>query len=95
MFAGTLPASWGGTAAFPLLLALQLLEMPLSGKMPSSWGSKGSMPSLTTLLLGADNAGVSLLSGASTDDTLDLHKHVHLTPQTTRGFCNFHWQMLV
>ena len=66
MSAGTLPASWGGTAAFPLLSTLWLFDMPLSGKLPASWGSNGSMPSLTALYLGADNAGVGLLSGAHT-----------------------------
>lgn len=76
MSAGTLPASWGNTGAFPLLSDLELLEMPLSGKLPGSWGSKGSMPFLATLFLGADNAGVSLLSGATTNESR-LHATLH------------------
>ena len=90
MYAGTLPASWGGTAAFPLLLTLQLFDMPLSGKLPASWGSKGSMPSLTTLHLGADHAGFSLLSGAEPKLVTTVWQTTQTfgLPQIARGFCS-------
>ncbi len=62
-FAGTLPASWGDSGAFPALSLLQLYDLPISGMLPATWGSHGSsMPSMTALYLGAEPR-VSQLSG--------------------------------
>lgn len=57
----TLPASWGN--AFPSLVTLELLDMPLTGTLPAFWGSNGSWPALGFLELGSSRTDQSCLSG--------------------------------
>lgn len=67
--AGTLPASWGDTGAFPQLSTLNLYELPLYGTLPTAWGSHGSFPALLDFSLGATymttgQVGVTQISGS-------------------------------
>ncbi len=67
-----MPASWGIAGAFPSLSILDLYNMPLAGTLPDAWGSsRGSLPSLETVYLGANDPGLTLLSGALVATTVD------------------------
>ena len=43
---GTLPATWGGTEAFPALQSLALQSSQLSGSLPAKWGSAAAFKKL-------------------------------------------------
>lgn len=48
---GTLPATWGGTDAFPALQSLSLQSSQLSGSLPTEWGSATAFKKLYLLEL--------------------------------------------
>lgn len=63
--AGTLPDSWAGAAAFPLLTALTLADLPFqAGTLPAAWANNASFPQLSSLQLGLDELDSVSLSGS-------------------------------
>lgn len=63
MLAGTLPAAWGRSKAFPALQYLALF-MPLTGTLPASWGGNTSFQALTELHIGASRQGGCRVTGS-------------------------------
>ncbi len=63
MFAGTLPHSWAGAEAFPLLTDLALADLPFqTGSPPTAWANNESFPALSNLMIGLsalDNISLS------------------------------------
>ena len=76
---GTLPSSWSNPEAFPSLINLTLLDMPLSGSLPASWADNGSFPSLGSLVLGGNVADVSRLSGTLPPEWGSAHAFQHIS----------------
>ncbi len=65
MFAGTLPDSWAGAEAFPLLTDLTLADLPFqTGSLPTAWANNGSFPVLNYLMIGSSVLENISLSGS-------------------------------
>ena len=63
--AGTLPDSWAGAEAFPLLTDLTLADLPFqAGTLPAAWANNASFPQLTCLQLGLSELDSVSLSGS-------------------------------
>ena len=65
MFAGTLPDTWAGAEAFPLLMDLTLADLPFqTGRLPTAWANNGSFPVLNSLMIGLSALDSTSLSGS-------------------------------
>ena len=69
LFAGTLPDTWAGAEAFPLLMDLTLAELPFqTGRLPTVWANNGSFPVLNSLMIGLSALdSISLLGSLPTE----------------------------